>query len=208
MSKLLKNVLFIAVFVLLVFFVFQKINILPSFKDIFSSKPVLIEETPVLIKEINTLAQLMTITYSDEVVTDTVKWGLGIPSLIPIIGGSMLSPALDKLVIIGRGRVIAGTDLKKMQDQDITQTGDSIYIRLPSSTILETILNPSDFETFIEKGTWSEAAVTALKVKIRNEMNDRAMKQNILRQADARSKNIMETFLKNTGFEKVEVHFK
>lgn len=208
MSKLLKNVLFIAVFVLLVFFVFQKINILPSFKDIFSSKPVLIEETPVLIKEINTLAQLMTITYSDEVVTDTVKWGLGIPSLIPIIGGSMLSPALDKLVIIGRGRVIAGTDLKKMQDQDITQTGDSIYIRLPSSTILETILNPSDFETFIEKGTWSEAAVTALKVKIRNEMNDRAIKQNILRQADARSKNIMETFLKNTGFEKVEVHFK
>ena len=208
MSKLLKNVLFIAVFILLLFFIFQKINILPSFKDIFSSNPVLIEETPVLIKEINTLAQLMTITYSDEVVMDTVKLGIGIPSLVPIIGGSILSPALDKLVIIGRGKVIAGTDLKKMQENDITQTGDSININLPSSTILETILNPSDFETFIEKGNWSEASVTALKVKIRNEMNNRAIKQNILYQADVRSKKIMETFLKNTGFDKVEIHFK
>ena len=208
MSKILKNVLFIAAFILLVFFVFQKINILPSFKDIFTSKPLLIEETPVLIKEINTLGQLMTITYFDEVVMDTVKLGIGIPSLVPIIGGSILSPALDKLVIIGRGKVIAGTDLKKMQLQDISQTGDSINIRIPSSTILETILNPSDFETFIERGSWSEAAVIRLKVKIRDEMKDRAIKQNILRRADVRSKNIMETFLKNTGFKKVEVHFK
>ena len=208
MSKLLKNVLFIAAFILVIFFVFKKINILPSIKDIFSSKPVLIEETPVLIKEINTLAQLMTVTYSDEVVMDTIKLGIGIPSLVPIIGGSMLSPALDKLVIIGRGKVIAGTDLKKMHEQDITQTGDSINIKLPSATILETVLNPSDFETFIEKGSWSETAVTALKVKIRNEMIDRALKQNILRQADVRSKNIMETFLKNTGFKKAGIYFK
>ena len=208
MSKILKNVLFIAAFILLVFFVFQKINILPSLKDIFTSKPLSIEETPVLIKEINTLAQLMTITYFDEVVMDTVKLGIGIPSLVPIIGGSILSPALDKLVIIGRGKVIAGTDLKKMQLQDISQTGDSINIKIPSSTILETILNPSDFETFIEKGSWSEAAVIRLKVKIRNEMKDRAMKQNILRRSDVRSKNILETFLKNIGFKKVEVHFK
>ncbi len=208
MSKFLKNVLFIATFILLIFFIFQKIKILPSFKDIFSSKPVVIEETPILIKEINTLAQLMTVTYSDEVVMDTVKLGIGIPSLVPIIGGSILSPALDKLVIIGRGKVIAGTDLKKIKDQDIAQTGDSIIIQIPSSTILETILNPSDFETFIEKGNWSEAAETILKVKIRNELIVRAIHQNILRQADVRSKNIMETFLKNTGFKNVEIRFK
>ena len=168
---------------------------------------MIIEETPILIKEINTLAQLMTVTYSDEVVMDTVKLGIGIPSLVPIIGGSILSPALDKLVIIGRGKVIAGTDLKKIKDQDIAQTGDSIIIQIPSSTILETILNPSDFETFIEKGNWSEAAETILKVKIRNELIVRAIHQNILRQADVRSKNIMETFLKNTGFKNVEIQF-
>ena len=208
MSKFLKNVLFIAAFTLLVIFIFQKINILPSVKDIFSSKPVLIEETPILIQEINALAQLMTVTYSDEIVMDTAKLGIGIPSLVPVIGGSILSPALDKLVIIGRGKVIAGTDLKKIRERDIVQTGDSINITLPLSTILETILNPSDFETFIEKGKWNEAAVVALKVKIRNELNDRAKKENILHQSDDRTKMIIESFLKNSGFKKVEIQFK
>lgn len=208
MSRFLKNILFIAAFFLLVIFIFQKINILPSVKDIFSSKPVLIEETPILIQEINALAQLMTVTYSDEIVMDTAKFGIGIPSLIPVIGGSVLSPALDKLVIIGRGKVIAGTDLKKLKEQDIVQTGDSITIYLPSSTILETILNPSDFETFIEKGKWNEAAVVALKVKIRNELNARAKKENILHQSDDRTKIIIESLLKNAGFNKVEIQFK
>ena len=208
MSKFLKNVLFIAAFTLLVIFIFQKVNILPSIKDIFSSKPVLIEETPILIQEINALAQLMTVTYSDEIVMDTAKLGIGIPSLVPVIGGSVLSPALDKLVIIGRGKVIAGTDLKKIREQDIIQTGDSINITLPSSSILETILNPSDFETFIEKGKWNESAAIALKVKIRNELNDRAKKENILHQSDDRTKMIIESFLKNSGFKKVEIQFK
>lgn len=208
MSKFLKNILFIAVFTLLVIFISQKIDILPSVKNFFSSTPVLIEETPVLIQEINTLAQLMTVTYSDEIVMDTMKTGLGIPSLVPIIGGSMLAPALDKLVIIGRGKVIAGTDLKRIQEEDIIQTGDSISISLPSSIILETILNPSDFETFIEKGKWKEAAIVALKIKIRKELNNRALKENILQQSDDRSKMIIESFLKSTGFKKVEIHFK
>lgn len=208
MSKLLKNVVFIAGFSLLIIFIFQKVNILPSVKDIFSSKPVLIEETPVLIQEINAIAQLMTVTYSDEIVMDTVKTGLGIPSLVPVIGGSILAPALDKLVIIGRGKVIAGTDLKKIQEQDIVQIGDSISITLPSSTILETILNPSDFETFIEKGKWKETAVVALKMKIRNELNNRALKENILHQSDDRTKLIIESFLKNAGFKKLEIQFK
>lgn len=208
MSKFLKNILFIAAFTLLVIFIFQKINILPSVKDIFSSKPVLIEETPILIQEINALAQLMTVTYTDEIVMDTMRTGLGIPSLVPIIGGSILSPAMDKLVIIGRGKVIAGTDLKKIQEKDIVQTGDSINIALPSSIILETILNPSDFETFIEKGNWKESAVVSLKQKIKNELNNRAIKENILQQSDDRTKVIIESFLRNAGFKKVEIHFK
>ncbi|MEO9211153.1 MAG: DUF4230 domain-containing protein [Ginsengibacter sp.] len=207
MSKFLKNILFIAAFTLLVIFIFQKINILPSVKDIFSSKPVLIEETPILIHEINALAQLMTVTYTDEIVMDTVKLGIGIPSLVPVIGGSILSPALDKLVIIGRGKVIAGTDLKKLKEQDIIQTEDSINVSLPASTILETILNPSDFETFIEKGNWNDAAVVALKVKIRNELNNRAEKENILDQSNDRTRMIIESFLKNAGFRKVEIQF-
>jgi hypothetical protein len=78
---------------------------------------------------------------------------------------------------------------------------------LPHAKILQTIVNPSGFETFAEKGDWSEAAVTALKIKISNEINHRAIQQNVLVKADERCKNIMEVFMRNTGFKKVSVTF-
>ena len=127
------------------------------------------------------------------------------PSLLPTAIGTILTPAVDKLVIIGRGKVIAGTDLKNVPEKNIQVTGDSIHVILPHAKILQTIMNPSGFETFTEQGTWNEDAVTALKIKIRNAISQHALQQNILQQADARCKNIMETFLKNTGFKKIQI---
>jgi hypothetical protein len=207
MRKTLQKYAVLIAAILLVIFLFQKINWLPSFKNIFGSKPVVIEATPVIITEINTLAQLITITFTDEVVMDTAKIGNGMPSLLPTSIGTILTPAVDKLVMIGRGKVLAGTDLKNLQEKDINVTDDSIHVSIPHSIILQTIINPSDFETFSEKGNWDESAVTALKIKIRNEINRRAIQQNILQKADARSENIIGTFLKNTGFKKVTISF-
>jgi hypothetical protein len=207
MRKTLQKYAVLVAAVLVVIFLFQKINWLPSFKNIFGSKPVVIEATPVIITEINTLAQLITITFTDEVVMDTAKIGNGMPSLLPTSIGTILTPAVDKLVMIGRGRVLAGTDLKNLKEKDINVTDDSIHVSIPHSIILQTIINPSDFETFSEKGNWDESSITTLKIKIRNEINHRAIQQNILQKADARSENIIETFLKNTGFKKVTISF-
>jgi hypothetical protein len=207
MLKFLKRIVVIVAAILLIIFLLQKINLLPSFKNIFSSKPINIEETPVVIQQINTLAQLITVTYSDEIVMDSSKIGNGMPSLLPIAIGTALTPSLDNLVIIGRGQVIAGNDLKNLNENDISVIGDSIHLILPHAKILQTIVNPSGFETFVEKGDWSEAAITDLKIKIRNEINHRAIRQNVLSKADDRCKNIMEVFLINTGFKKVAVSF-
>jgi hypothetical protein len=38
-------------------------------------------------------------------------------------------------------------------------------------------------------------------------MNRHAVEQNVLQKADARCKNIIETFLRNAGFKKVEISF-
>lgn len=191
--------------VLIIIILFQKINWLPSFNNIFKSQPVVIEQTPIILQEINTLSQLITVTYSDEIVMDTAKIGNGLPSLLPTGLGTILTPSIDKLVIIGRGKVIVGTDLKNLKEGDVHVSGDSIFMVLPHAIILQTIMNPSDFETFDEKGNWNEDAVTALKIKIRNQINIHALEQNILQQADARCKNIVETFLRNTGFNKVNI---
>ena len=207
MRKFLKKYAILAAIILLIIFLFQKINWLPSFNNIFHSKPINIEETPVIIQQINTLAQLITVTYSDEVVMDTAKIGNGLPSLLPTGIGTILTPGIDNLVIIGRGKVIVGTDLKNLQEKDINVTGDSVHVSIPHAKILQTIMNPSDFETFDEQGSWNDNAVIELKIKIRNEIDDHAIQQNVLQQADERCKNIMESFLRNTGFKKVSITF-
>ncbi|MEP7232674.1 MAG: DUF4230 domain-containing protein [Ginsengibacter sp.] len=205
MRKTLFKYSLIVAAVFLVIFLFQKINWLPSFKNIFASKPVVIEETPIIIKEINTLSQLITVTYSDEVVMDEAKPGKGVSSIMSAGIGMMLLPSTDRLVMIGRGKVFAGIDLKALTEKDVITNGDSIHVSLPAAQILNTVINPSGFETFDEKGDWNEEAVTALKIKIKNELTKRALQQNILRQAEERSRNIIETFLKSTGFNKVNI---
>lgn len=102
MRKTLQKYVVLVAVVLFAIFLFQKINWLPSFKNIFRSKPIVIEATPVIITEINTLAQLITITFTDEVVMDTAKIGNGMPSLLPTSIGTILTPGVDKLVMIGR----------------------------------------------------------------------------------------------------------
>ncbi len=207
MRKTLQKYLIIAVSILLLIFLLQKIKWLPSFQNIFKSQPVVIEQTPIIIKEINTLSQLITITYADEVVMDKIKTGQGLPSLMTGGFGTILVPSSDRLVIIGRGKVFAGIDLKRLQQTDVSTVGDSIHINLPDAQILNTIVNPSGFEIFDEKGDWSEAEVTALKVEIKNEITRRALQQNVLLQTRERSRNIIETFLKSTGFKKVDITF-
>ena len=208
MVKIFKRYSLIILVVLAVIFLFQKINWLPSFNNIFKSQPVTIEQTPVLIKEINTLSQLITITYSDEVVSDTARISSGLPMLVPTHIGKLITPSIDRLVIIGRGKVIAGTDLKSINESDLAITGDSIHITLPRAIILQTVINPSGYEIFTEEGNWPEYAVTRLKLRIKESIELNALAQNILGQADERSKNIIETFLKSTGFQKVSVAFR
>ena len=207
MRNLLKKYIWIIVGVLLIIFLFTKINWLSSIKNLFKSQPVVIDATPIVIREIKTLSNLITIAFTDEIVMESSKIGEGMPSILPLGIGTTLIPSVQKLVIIGRGKVIAGTDLSKMQKNDVIVSDDSVHIVVPHAGILQTILNPSDFETFIEEGNWSEEAVTALKIKIRNKINAEAIQQGIPEKADARCKIILENYLTNTGFKKVSISF-
>lgn len=203
-KSLFKYSLIIAI-ILLVIFLFQQINWLPSFKNIFQSQPVAIEETPIVIKQINALSELITVTYAGEVVMDEAKTGSGIPSMVSTGVAMIMVPATDRLVLIGRGKVFAGINLKTIGDSDVTAIGDSIHLVIPHATILNTVINPSGFETFDEKGKWTEAEVTDLKLKLKNQLTERAKRENILRQAEERGKNLIETFLKAEGFRKVDI---
>jgi hypothetical protein len=183
----------------------QKTNMLPNIGNIFKPKPVLIENTPILVKEIRELTQLITITSFDEVVVDSVKPSTDILNAISRMALNPLAPANDRIVIIARGSVQAGTNLRYLVETDIFVEEDSVTIKLPQAEILEVIVNPSGFSTFTETGVWSPDAVNLVKAKAKRVMEYRAIQKNILQMAETRSRMLMENFLRSAGFKKITI---
>ena len=205
-KKLLKYIIIAAVVIIAL--ALLKDKWLPSFANIFTPKPVVVENTPILIKQINELAQMCTITVFDEVVADSVEIRRKTPveTLLPDFSAFSNFPVTGRrLVIIAKGKIVAGTDLKKLQPQAISVHGDSVAIVLPQAEILDAIINPSGVETFSETGIWNDTEITAVKIKARNKMIGRALKQQIIEKANERSIMLIENFLRGTGFKKVLV---
>ncbi|MEO6407103.1 MAG: DUF4230 domain-containing protein [Ferruginibacter sp.] len=181
------------VLVLAAVLVIKKMDWLP--KNFFSSKPVTIDETPILIKDIRSLGQLITASFYDEVVVDsTIKNYIGpIPT------------AANQLVIIAKGKVLAGIDLQTLADSNVTVNKDTVWIHLPAAKILDVIINPGDYETFEEKGDWSPEAVTSLKLHAKAIIMARANNKNILDKANTKAKSLIEEFLQAAGFKLIYV---
>ncbi len=181
----------------------QKINVLPTLRDIFLPKPVVIDETPVLIKEIRAIGQVITATLYDEVVVDSIEITKGsrFVRVLNAVAPFPILPSADKqLVLIARGKVLAGTDLNLLTDSSLKISVDTVWLHLPRTQIIDAIINPGDFETFVENGNWSPDAVTAVKLKARQKIIDHAFEQNIIDKASMKTKAVMEDFLHAAGF--------
>ncbi len=180
----------IVIFILAAILIIRKLDIFPSWRNLFSAKPVLIDDTPILIKEIKSLGQIITATLYDEVVVDSTIVN-NFPHL-PVTN--------DKLVIISRGKVLAGIDLKSLTDSSVKIIKDTVWMQLPQTKIIEVIINPEDYETFEEKGEWSPKAVTAVKLKAKSKIINLALNKKIIEKATVKAKAVMDDFLHAAGF--------
>ncbi|MEO7292823.1 MAG: DUF4230 domain-containing protein, partial [Ginsengibacter sp.] len=180
------------IIVLIAILIFKKMDLFPSW-NIFSSKPVTIDETPIIIKEIRSLGEIITATLYDEVVVDSIVVH-HFPQL-PITD--------DRLVIIASGKVLAGIDLKALSGNSIKVIKDTVWMQLPPTKIIDVIINPADFETFEEKGKWTPEAVTALKIKAKGKISANAFNKNIIGVAYTKAKAVLEDFFHAAGFKVV-----
>lgn len=206
-----KRILIILVSIALLLALLMRINILPSLGNIFYRQPLMIDNTKILIKEIRPLAQLTTIIAYDEVVMDSVKYhspGGLVDKLLHMATPIPVNSNYDELVIIARGRVIAGADLNKLTTTDVFVQKDSASIIIPAASVLDVIINPSDFETFSEKGDWESEEVSFVKESARNIIKNRALRQGILQKANLQSVITMRNFLLALGFKKISVTVK
>ncbi|GAO41081.1 DUF4230 domain-containing protein [Flavihumibacter petaseus] len=190
----------------LIYWLCSRAGWLPSPSRWFSAAPVTIDESPILVREIRKISQLVTLNAQDEVVVSAVKPSPpGSARQIVTVFTPGAPPSMDHLVIIVKGQVLLGTELKGLTVDQLFIKGDSISLRLPVAGILDIQTNPSDTETFIEEGSWSPAEVTALKEKARALLAERVKAKGLPERANAQALKVMETFLKTMGYKKVTV---
>lgn len=190
--------------IVIIYFVLVQMNILPSLRNLFTTKRVIIDSTPVLVKEVKAVAQLMTIANYDEVVVDTSKsTEVKVPGFPESNSGVTDN---NELVLIAHGKIVCGADLAELDEKAIFLKGDSVSLKMPAARVLEAIVNPSDLEIFIETGTWAPDEVNQLKVKAREKMITRAREMGLLDKAAARNKVVMENFLRMTGFKRINLY--
>ncbi len=186
---------------------FLKLNQLPSLSNLFKPKQVVIQNTPVVVKQIQALAQLVTVSMYEEIVVDSNASNNKTINL-PLLPGITLYNDEKTLVMVGKVTTHIGIDMQKMSNTDISGTRDSIYILLPAATVLDAIVNPSDVNVFIEKGNWDNAAVTNLKNKIQYLAISDAQSRGLLSQSENKARQIVTDFFKAAGYKQVVIQFK
>ncbi|MFT4154243.1 DUF4230 domain-containing protein [Parafilimonas sp.] len=180
---------------------------MPSLSNLFKPQKVVIENTPVVVKQIQSLSQLITVSMYSEIVADTTAHDIQSIHL-PLLPAMHIYKNLNRLVIIGKVTVNAGIDLQQLQEGDISGTKDSLHIKLPHAGVLDAIINPSGIEVFIEDGEWSDKAVAGLKNKIQYLAVAEAQSRGLSAQSETKARQVLTDFFMAAGYKKVVVEFK
>ncbi|MFN4853161.1 MAG: DUF4230 domain-containing protein [Bacteroidota bacterium] len=173
----------------------------------FESKKPHILETPTIVNEIKSIAELYSVCYYDQLVIDSVRKEVkGTDALINFFGGS--STTNSNLVLLATAKVFAGYDLSKLDSTDINAKDSVITIHLPAPKIIDIVMNPSDVSTFIEEGKWTMNEVNSVKNKAVERFRGRAIKKGIIADAEKKGRESISLFFKSLGFKEVIIQIK
>ena len=179
-------------------------NILPKL-DMFESKEIKLRETPLILEDIKDIAELFTATAYEEIFIDTTKKVEN--STLKMIF-TLKKKHSERFVLIARGKCLAGTDLKEITDKDLIIKDSSITVRIPKAKIISTIVNPSDFDIYIDEGEWKISEVTKIKNYAAKRIEANAIKDGILVKAQDRTNLLLKNFFESIGFVNVTIEIK
>jgi len=187
------NLVALLAILLLLYGPLAKIGLLPSLSSLLRGGAPKIEDTPVIIQQIKNIAQMFTQTFYDEYVYDT---------------GVMRTPLFNqdkRLIFIAKGEVISGFDLSELSEKSIIRRGKSIVVKLPPARILDVVINPSGFETFIEQGEITFEESKKFHEDARRIFDRNARDKGILKNSAEQGRQMLEKFFRLLGFDSVDI---
>ena len=161
-----------------------------------------IDNTANVVEKIKEISEFTTACYYEEAVLKDSKVEKNEGGFLGLVD----TETSKEIVIIAKGKVRAGFDLSKVTEDKINIKNDTIGITLPEPEIFDVIINPSDYEMYIEEGKWSHEEVTALQTNYRSQLLAKAQERGILNKAKEAAKKRLESLFMTFGFTVVELN--
>lgn len=161
-----------------------------------------IDNTANVVEKIKEISEFTTACYYEEAVLKDSKVEKHEGGFLGLVD----TETSKEIVIIAKGKVRAGFDLSKVTEDKINIKNDTIGITLPEPEIFDVIINPSDYEMYIEEGKWSHEEVTALQTNYRAQLLAKAQERGILNKAKEAAKKRLESLFMTFGFTVVELN--
>jgi len=151
---------------------------------------------PVVLQQIQQLNRLETCRYNGEVVVRGERKGI-LPTWI----------SGDRVLLVGRGEVVAGLDLSALRSQDVQVKGQELSVRLPAPQILHTRLDNRRSVVHDRTSGILSGPDRDLDGQVREEAEQRiraaALESGILRTAETNARATLSQQLRQFGFREV-----
>ena len=161
-----------------------------------------IDNTANVVEKIKEISEFTTACYYEEAVLKDRKVEKHEGGFLGLVD----TETSREIVIIAKGKVRAGFDLSKVTEDKMIIKSDTICITLPEPQIFDVIINPSDYEMYVEEGKWSHEEVTALQTNYRTQLLAKANDAGILNKAKEAGKKRLESLFMTFGFTVVELN--
>lgn len=127
-------------------------------------------------------------------------------------GVAVIIPGRDRVVLVVTGKLRAGVDLTRVQPQNVQVNGTSIRIVVPSPTLTSVELMPEESRVYDAERSWLFSEYTGLELAAMEEAKAKLAGPNptntrMLETAEAVARLQLTNFLRDLGFQKVEVVF-
>ena len=202
MMKIYAKLIITILAIIIGYFVCVYAGLFPNINGLFNEKEIQLKETVLILEDVKSIAQFFTATAYEEIAIDTTKQ-IAKSTIMSVFSTS--NTESSRFVILAKGKCMAGTDLSNIKIEDIVVKDSCVSITIPKTKILTTIVNPSDFEIYIDEGNWSNEEVKGIKVTAIKRIEQLAISDELLKKASERTKLLLTQFFKSIGFKQVTV---
>lgn len=211
MIKLYTNLIKIAITLTVLIGVY--IGLSYKFPDLnfLTKKEINIKDTKLVIEESKKIAQLFSSKYYSEIAIDSIKYikieKVDLTKSILSLSNTTYKDSLEtKIVLIASGNCYASNNLNNIK---VIKTSDkqTCHLIVPKAEIINTVINPSDFNIFYDGGNWTEKEVQELKHRAVTKVKSLALKNGIIEKANERTSKLLTNFLKSADFKNIVIEF-